>query len=418
MHPHPRMLVLGVFSLALALGGCATSRDAGPSGSFDPGRLAAMSAQVRADVTKGRIPGVVMLLARNGQVAHIEAIGARDPKTGAAMKPDDIFRIYSMTKPIVSVGIMMLVEEGKLFLSDPISSYLPEMKGLQVGIEKKDSSGKPVLESVAAVREMTVQDLLRHTSGLTYGVFGKSMVKDRYNAAKALDREQTNAEMTAKLGKLPLAYQPGTTWDYSMSTDVLGALIERISGQTLEQFLDTRILKPLGMKDTGFYVRPADHGRIAEPFELDPDTKAKVVLFDARQSPRFQSGGGGMVSTAQDYLRFCQMLLNGGQLEGVRIVSKKTVDYMTADHLGSIRGPAYAPGPGHGFGLGFAVRVADGEARMHGSKGDYWWGGFGGTYFWVDPKEKLVAIWMAQGPGQRNYYRMFFRAMTYAALER
>jgi CubicO group peptidase (beta-lactamase class C family) len=232
------------------------------------------------------------------------------------MKLDSIFRIASMTKPIVSVGAMMLVEEGKLFLADPVSKYLPELKGLKVGVEEKDAAGQAVLKEVAAVREMTVQDLLRHTSGFTYGIFGKSLVKQRYVDAKVdNDRNQTNSEQVGRLAKLPLAYQPGTTWEYSVSTDVLGAVIERVTGQTLDVFLSERILKPLGMKDTGFSVDPAQHARIAEPFPVDPETKSPVVLRDVRTPPRFLCGGACMVSTATDYYRFLQMLLNGGELE-------------------------------------------------------------------------------------------------------
>ena len=402
--------ILGLFAALLA--GCAGLQEAGTTGGFSQQRLDAMSAQVKADVARGRIPGAVLLLSRNGQVGHFEAIGVRDPTTGAPLQRDDIFRIYSMTKPIVSVGVMILAEEGKLVIGDPVAKYLPELKGLRVGVEKRDAAGKPVLETVAATRQPTIQDLLRHTSGLTYGVFGKSMVKDRYNAVDALGRNQTNAEMIAKLGKLPLALQPGTAWEYSMSTDVLGALIERVSGQALGAFLQARILGPLGMKDTAFSVPAQHHGRIAEAFAVDPDTKAKVSLYDVRQPPRFESGGGGLVSTAEDYLRFAQMLLNGGELGGARILSKQTVDYMTADHLGGIRGPT----AGYGFGLGFTVRLADGVADTPGSKGDYNWGGLGGTYFWIDPKEKLVAIWMMQAPGPRGYYRAFYRTTTYGAL--
>lgn len=408
--------ILKTIALAVALlaSGCAAiSTGNGVSET----RLKQLGAQVRDDVGQGRIPGAVILVARNGSPVYSEAIGVLDPKNGAPMRMDAIFRIYSMTKPVVSVGVMMLVEEGRLQLADPVSKYLPELKGLKVGVEKKDASGKPVLEEVPAQREMTVQDLMRHTSGLTYGVFGASLVKSEYNKAKVLSDDQTNAEMVAKLGKLPLAYQPGSTWEYSMSTDVLGALIERISGQMLDVFLAQRILGPLGMKDTGFWVEPSQQARIAEPFAVDPDSKAKVTLTDIHRPRRWLSGGGGMVSTAADYLRFSQMLLNGGALDGVRIVSRKSVEHMTSDHLGAVRGPAYLPGPGYGFGLGFAVRTATGQSSVPGSPGEHNWGGFGGTAFWIDPQEKLIAIWMMQAPGQRTYYRALFRSYVYSALD-
>ena len=268
---------------------------------------------------------------------------------------------------------------------------------------------------------MTVQDLLRQTSGLTYGFFGKSLVKDEYNKAGLFNPEQSNAELVTKLSKLPLASQPGTTWDYSMATDVLGALIERVSGQTLDIFLAERVTKPLGMKDTEFWVEPAQQGRIAEPFALDPDTKTPARVPDVRKQPRFLSGGGGMVSTAPDYLRLTQMLLNGGELDGVRILSRKTVELMTSDQLGSaiVRGPLYFPGPGYGFGFGVRVRIAAGEAMNLGSVGDYGWEGVYGTAFFVDPKERLIAIWMMQRPNlpANVYFWRRMPAVVYSAIE-
>ncbi|MGH9810957.1 MAG: serine hydrolase domain-containing protein, partial [Terriglobia bacterium] len=308
----------------------------------------------------------------------------------------------------VSVGAMMLVEDGRLRLSDPVSKHIPELKGLKVGVEK---DGK--LEIVAAQREPTIQDLLRHTSGFTYGVFGKSMVKDLYKKYDVDSTDQTNAELVTKLAMVPLMHQPGTTWEYSRSVDVLGHVIERISGQTLDVYLQARILGPLGMKDTAFYVEPSKQSRIAEAFAKDPDSGAAQNLLNVRAMPKFLAGGQGMVSTAADYLRFAQMLLNGGELGGVRVLSRKTVEYMTSDHLGTIRGP----GPGYGFGLGFAVRLANGLSSTEGTAGDYNWAGLGGTYFWVDPKERLIAVWMMQAPNQRNYYRELYRNMVYGALD-
>src|SRR6266850_2967718 len=367
---------------------------------LDKARLDRLERLIRADVERGRIPGAVMLVMRDGKVVMNKAIGKQDAEKGTAMRADSIFRIYSMTKPIVSVAAMMLVEEGKLQLSDPVSQHIPELKGLKVGVEKGDG-----LDLVAATREPTVHDLMRHTSGFTYGVFGKSMVKELYTKAGVDGRDQTNAEFVKKLSTVPLMFQPGSTWEYSRSTDVLGVVVERVSGQTLDRFLEERILKPLGMKDTGFSVPAEKQARLAEAFPVDPDSKQPVTLLDVRQPPKLLSGGGGGVSTAADYLRFAQMMLNGGELNGVRILSKKTVEYMTTDHIGAVRGPTYLPGPGYGFGLGVAVRLTDGQAATPGSAGDYNWGGLGGTYFWVDPKEKLIAIWMMQAPGQRVYYR-------------
>jgi CubicO group peptidase (beta-lactamase class C family) len=380
---------------------------------LSPERLQKLVSVFRSDVDEGRIPGVVVLVARDGQIALNEAIGFRDRAAHAPMHKDAIFRLYSMTKPIVTVAAMMLVEEGKILLSDPVSKHMPELKGLKVGVEKAGPEGKPTLELVPA-REMTVHDLLRHTSGITYGVFGKSLVKQTYLDANTLDAKQTSGELVAKFAKLPLAFQPGTTWDYGQSTDLLGVLVERVSGKPLDMFVEERILKPLGMKDAGFFVPEAQKARLAEaqPMGGKPQT-----LLDVSQRPAFLAGGHGMVATAMDYYRFSAMMLNGGELDGVRLLSKKTVEYMTSDHLGQLgRGPAYLPGPGYGFGLGFAVRTAPGLAAVPGSVGDYYWGGLGGTYFWIDPKEKLIAIMMLQAPAQREYYRMLFRDLVYAAV--
>ncbi len=418
----PRLAL--VASAAALLAGCASvppredARSYGVSGA----RLQRLAATVRDDVQKGTYPGAVVMIARNGTVVFSDAFGVQNPKTGAPMKVDSVFRIASMTKPIVSVGVMTLVEDGRVQLGDPASKYLPELKGLKVGIEKKDASGNDVIEEVPAQREMTVQDLLRHTSGLTYGIFGRSAVKQKYLEAKVDgDPNQTNAELVRRLSKLPLAYQPGTTWEYGRSTDVLGALIERVSGQTLDVFLAERILKPLRMKDTGFHVDPSQHGRIAEPFDLDPDSKAPARVVAVLTPPQLLSGGSGMVSTAGDYLRFAQMLLNGGELEGARILSRKTVELMTSDHLGPgvARTALYFPGPGYGFGLGFAVRTAAGEAAGPGSIGDYFWVGYYGTLFFVDPKEKLIGIWMTQRvnlPANQLIWRRH-KSQVYAAID-
>jgi CubicO group peptidase (beta-lactamase class C family) len=336
------------------------------------------------------------------------------------MALNTIFRIYSMTKPVVSVAVMMLVEAGRLLISDPVSKYLPELAGMQVGVEETAEDGSKRLKLVPAVREMTVQDLLRHTSGLTYGIFGESLVKTLYRE-KGIERNSiTNAELVRGLATVPLAYQPGTVWEYSRSTDVLGALVERLGGVTLDDWLDQHILQPLGMQDTGFWVPSAQQHRIAEPFSVDPDRGGAVRLSNIRTRPSFLSGGGGMVSTAHDYLRFARMLHNDGTLDGVRILSRKTLQYMHSDHLSDMpeatRTAGFLPGPGYGFGLGFAVRRTEGAAWTPGSPGDYNWSGLAGTYFWIDPAEKLIAIFLMQAPEQRGEYRQLFRNLVYAAL--
>lgn len=387
---------------------------------FSRDRLARISEAIDADIRARRIPGAAMLIAHRGEIVFETVLGMRDPAAGVPLTMDSIFRIYSMTKPIVSVGLMMLVEQGQLLISDPVSKYLPEMSGLKVGIEEIGANGKTMLSLVPAVREMTVQDLLRHTSGLTYGIFGESLVKSEYRQAGVERVGVTNAEFIRKLATLPLAYQPGTTWEYSRSTDVLGILIERITGMALDAFVDERILKPLKMNDSGFWVPPDQQHRIAEPFDVDPDTGQQIKLLNIRSKPSFLSGGGGMVSTAHDYLRFANMLRGGGAHDGVRLLSHKTVQYMTSDHLCAIPGatasPGFLPGPGYGFGLGFAVRTSIGAAYTPGSVGDFNWSGLGGTYFWIDPAEDLIAIWMMQAPEQRAHYRQLFRNLVYGAI--
>ena len=430
MHREIRLATFFVALFALVLAGCATGLQ--PAGSpesvgFSSARLKEMSLAFQAGVDKKEIPGAVMLVARQGRIAYFEAFGFRDRETGAPMTHNAIFRIASMTKPVTSVAIMMLADEGRLRISDPVSRHLPEFKDLKVGVERKDASGKIELAMEAPSREMTIQDLLRHTSGLTYGFFGKSQVKDRYNAAKALDGGQTNAEMAAKLSKLPLQAQPGSTWDYSMSTDVLGRIIEVASGIELERFFEERIFKPLNMNDTGFWVSdPAKRGRIAEAY--DPAKDKRAALPD-KTTKTWQSGGGALVSTAMDYARFCQMLLNGGSLDGVRILSPETVQLMTQNHLPhgiKINQLAFTaldvrPETGHGFGLGFMVRVADGKSELAGAVGDYSWTGIYGTQFWVDPKNELFAIMMVQQPVAgtgplRSRYWIQTRSLVYKAL--
>jgi CubicO group peptidase (beta-lactamase class C family) len=388
---------------------------------FSDIRLDTLTKRIQSDIDAALIPGAVMLISRNGKVAYEKALGRQDPVKDTPMGLDSIFRIYSMTKPIVSVAVMMLVEEGRLLLSDPISRYLPELDGLKVGIETIDGAGRPALELVAAKQSITVQDLLRHTSGFTYGIFGESLVKTAYRELGIGSPKAGSDEFIRNLARAPLAYQPGSTWEYSHSTDVLGVLLERLSGMTLDVFLVERLLEPLGMHETGFSVEPRNQHRIAEPFATDPVTGASVKLRQLRTRPNFLSGGGGMVSTVRDYLRFAQMLLNEGELDGVRIVARKTLRYMASDHLGELPGAKsgsdYLPGPGYGFGLGFAVRTSAGDAVIPGTPGDFTWSGLAGTYFWIDPHEKLLAIFLMQAPEQRTHYRQLFRNLVYSAME-
>ncbi len=382
-------------------------------------RLARINALLKADVESKKIPGAVLLVARRGKVVHFEAVGKQDPAGNAPMTRDSIFRIYSMTKPITSVAAMMLAEEGRINLDQPVSMYLPEFAKMTVGVEKPDADGKPMLETVPARRQMTIQDLLRHTSGLTYGFFGPGLVKKSYVDASLLAGDPSNAEFSQAVAKLPLAYQPGTIWDHSHSTDVLGRLIEVVSGKTLYQFMRERILDPLGMPDTSFYVtEPPRQARLAEPFADDRSFGVGATMNNPRTGGKWESGGGGMVGTAMDYARFLQMLVNRGTLDGKRYLGPRTVEYMTADHNGTsiTPGPLYLPGPGYGFGLGVAVRRGTGESAAAGAAGDYYWGGAGGTYMWVDPKNDMFVVFMMQSPKQRVHYRGLLRDMVYAAI--
>ena len=364
-------------------------------------RLALIGTTLQAGVDADEIPGAVVLVARRGGIAYYEAFGYRDKATGDAMRKDAIFRIYSMTKPIVSVAAMTLHEEAKLYLSQPISVHLPAFKGMRVG---------PHFEPAA--RAITVQDLLRHTSGLTYAFIGSGAIKNLYKQAGMAEFEldMSIAEYAVRMAELPLLYQPGTVWDYGRSTDVLGALIEAVSGTTLDAYMRERVLVPLGMSDSGFWVPESERHRVAEPLS---DT-----LIDITAPPAMLAGGHGIVSTVMDYARFCQMMLEEGSLDGVRILGSETVAYMTADHLGDINrgGTVYLPGPGYGFGLGFAVRTHAGRSRWPGSVGEYFWGGYAGTYFWIDPTKEMIVVYMMQSVKQRGHYRMILRNLVNQAI--
>ena len=376
-------------------------------------RLQRMSDAFRRDIDKGTIPGATILVARRGQIGWFDALGKQNPAGAASMAHNSIFRIFSMTKPIVSTGIMMLLEEGLLLLNDPLAKYIPEFASQKVGIE---NNGR--LDLVPPRRPITIQDLLRHTSGITYEHTGNGLVQQQYQQSRVRSRKITNAEHAALVASLPLICQPGTEWNYSRSTDILGRLIEIIAGKTLGAFLTERILAPLQMTETGFHTGAENAGRLAEPFAADPWTGENVQLFNMLETPAMESGGGGLVSTTMDYARFCQMLLNGGSLDGNRIIGRKTLQLMASDHLGldvKIQGALLTPG--HGFGLGFGVRMQEGIASFAGSPGQFFWSGIGGTFFWIDPMEDLFAVFMSQGPGQREYTRTLVRNLVYAALE-
>jgi CubicO group peptidase (beta-lactamase class C family) len=373
--------------------------------------LARLTAVMRREVEAQHVPGVIMLISRRGKVAYRENIGLLRPG-GPAMRQDGIFRIYSMTKPVVSVALMMLVEEGRLFLNDPVAKFIPAFADMKVGVEK---GGRLELEPLA--RPIMVHDLMRHTSGLTYGFTGASLVQRLYAEAPLRIQDITSEGHVAALARLPLLAQPGTHWHYSHSTDVVGRVVEIVSGVTLGAFLEERIFAPLGMADTGFFAPPEKHERLAEPFAADPDTGEAVNLIETRVQPKFESGGGGLVSTIEDYSSFAHMLHHGGSLGEAHLLGRKTVAYMASDHLGPnvVIGSDLLP-PGHGFGLGFGVRLANGMAPTAGTVGEFFWGGIAGTAFWIAPAEELVALMLVQAPGRRTYYRQLFRNLVHAAL--
>jgi CubicO group peptidase (beta-lactamase class C family) len=384
------------------------------------GRLDRINAFFKAETDAKRIPGAVVMIARNGKVVYQEAFGVRDPATGAPMQKDSIFRMYSMTKPITGVAVLMLMEEGKIRLTDPVSKYLPALKSPKVMVETVDAQGRRVVSTVPANREITIQDLMRHTSGITYGAGSSAAEQEMTKAgigSTSLATRMTDQQFVEQLGKLPLMFQPGTSWEYGRSIDVLLALVEVVSGQRADAFMDERIFKPLGMTDTFFNVPKDKLDRVAQPGP-DPDSGKIPELTDVTQQRIFLGGGEGLLSTASDYMRFALMLANGGEGNGVRLLSRKTIELMTSDHLGPAlsQGPNFAPGPGYGFGLTVAVRTAPGMSGYPGSVGEFNWGGYAGTAFWVDPKEKLAPIMLIQAPGQRLYYRFAFRGLVYQAI--
>jgi len=384
-------------------------------------------------IADGKLPGTVVMVARKGKLIYVDAAGYQDKDEGKPMAPDAIFRIYSMTKPLVSVAAMMLVEDGKIELTDPVSKFFPAFKGQQVSVARADGEfARTTYTTVPAEREIIVQDLLRHTAGLAYGeITLNAPVRDAYTKAglylpgvRDYDaRDLTPAEEVERLAKAPLAHQPGTIWDYSLAVDLLGRVVEAASGKRLSDFLAQRLFEPLKMQDSGFSVPAAKFGRLAQPLAVDFASGQPIKLIDVSKEPKNDSGGAGGVSTAADYLRFAQMLLNGGQLDGARVLSRTTVALMTSDHLGSRIAVPTAPSelllgtPGYTFGLGFAVRQGAGIAGVPGSAGEFMWAGYAGTYFWVDPKEELVAVFMSQAPGPaRAYYRKLVKQLVYAAI--
>jgi CubicO group peptidase (beta-lactamase class C family) len=396
---------------------------AGESAGMSRERIARIAPVMKVQIAKGIFPGAVTLIARHGQVVHYEAHGFLDAAKTKPMTRDALFRIASMTKPIVAVAAVMLVEQGAMKLNDPIVNWLPELKDLKVESQKIDKDGKVTTEDIPPDRPIWVQDLMRHTAGFVYsGSTNSPRIKDMYIKAniEAMETDITGDAMLKALGTIPLAHQPGTFWEYSIAIDVLGLLLERVAEKPLDQLLKDMLFNPLGMKDTDFWVPPEKTGRVADTLDSDPQKTRMEKFFRVMQNragKNYFSGGGGLVSTMDDYLKFAQMVLNGGELDGHRYLSKKFVEFMLSDHTVGMGGTTFpTTGPGYGYGLGWGVRLQDGFAWTPGSKGDAMWAGAFGTSFWIDPKEELVAILMAQGPSTRVHTRMLYKDLVYGAM--
>jgi CubicO group peptidase (beta-lactamase class C family) len=378
--------------------------------------IARLDSAMQAYIDAGKLPGIVIALARNGRLAHWKAFGLRSVEAGDPMEPSDLFRIYSMTKPITSTAVMMLVESGTLGLDEPVSKYVPAFGDVRVWAREGP---------VTPHRPMTVRDLLRHTSGLTYGLFGETPVDSLYRKANLTSQNRTLDQLVAELARLPLVGHPGEAWNYSYSTDVLGRLVEIASGMPLDRFFEERIFRPLGMGDSFFEVPAAKRARFAGYYARLPT--GRFLLTDSpdtgtytRPPPMF-SGGGGLVSSTADYLRFAQMILNGGELDGVRLLKRETVAEMLRSQIAPEQVPIKVGGaaiPGTGFGLGFSV-VVDSLSPPAGPIGRAGWGGYANTFFWVDPRNRLIAVIMTQFfPFQAYPIEQEFRQLVYEALVR
>lgn len=415
---------------------------------LDSERLERISVYMNEAVTDGTMVGGLGMIARNGRLAYTETWGMMDREAQKPMSEDAIFRIYSMSKPITAVALMMLYEEGRFFLNDPVAKYIPELANLQVARSTADGADTRIVsdgtrsmtigdgdqdltgQTRKASRQPTIRDLLTHTAGFTYGVFGNTEVDQQYREAGILISTPDLEDFVTRLGQIPLQYDPGTRWHYSVSVDIQGRLVEVLSGMRFGEFLQTRLFEPLDMNDTSFVV-PADKmDRLAQlytpegtaegadgfrsmgrgPLVVAPDSTSEGFMEGAT----FESGGGGLVSTARDYLRFSQMMLNGGELDGVRILSPKTVELMTTNHLGDIQMGFGQSGVG--FGLGFAVALDQGEIGEIGSPGEYNWGGAAGTRFWIDPEENLIGVFMVQSIPHRTRLAQTFKVLTYQAI--
>jgi CubicO group peptidase (beta-lactamase class C family) len=390
---------------------------------FSQGGLARVRQYMQNEISTGRIPGAVLLVQQHGQPVLFESFGVRDIDSKRPMTSDTIFRLYSMSKAVTSVAAMMLVDDGRMSLDDPLSKFIPAFADVKVAVEKRDENGNPLLLAEPPARPITIKDLLRHTSGLTYGFYGDSQLRKLYASSGLFDGDIDNALFAERIAKLPLAEQPGTLWDYGHSTDVLGRVVEVVSGRTLFQFEKERLLDPLRMTETAFYVADeAKRTRVAQPLPADRFEGPVAGLGDPILPHRWESGGAGMVGTIGDYARFAQMLLNGGILDGRRYLKPETVALMTRDHIGPetriARDHFFFPGEASGFGLGFAVRISVPAKAPSWPIGEYRWDGVGGTFFFIDPQDDMFAILMMQSPSQRERIQTELKTLIYEALDK
>jgi CubicO group peptidase (beta-lactamase class C family) len=407
--------VVTAVSLAAPLSAATVALGPPPHAELLREKLSAIDDFLNGEIAAGRIPGAIVLIQRHGQPVYFKCFGKRDVEKSTPMTADTIFPIHSVTKTITSVAVMMLVDQGKIALDDPVSKYIPSFAGVKVGVERKDDTGRPVLDLVPPHRPINIEDLLLHTSGITYGFYGEGLVKSAYNGIYPGDFD--NAEFAERLAKLPLAEQPRTLWDYGHSTDVLGRVIEVVSGQSLYQFEKTHLLDPFGMTTTKFFLTdPAERARYAQPLAKD-----RHVERSSLDVTRWESGGGGMVSTISDFARYAQMLLNGGTLDGKTYLRPSTFAAMTSDHIGPGSGVArnyfYYPGDGFGFGYGFGVRTDPGNAvpPPPGSLGEIKWDSATGVYFVVDRAQDMFFVVMENAPSGRMHVQVMLKEIIYDA---
>ena len=419
-----RCLAAAALVISLIIGGAFElhAESAAPAaGTLSPAALKQLGDAIRNEIATGKIPGGILLLQQHGKPVHFECFGVRDPDTGLPMTPDTIFQIYSMSKAITSVAAMMLVDDGKLGLDDSVSKYIRSFADTKVGVDTSDEAGKYPLKLEPLKRPITIRDLLRHTSGITYGFYGETQVQKLYANPRLYAGDYDNAEFADRIAVLPLADQPATRWNYGHSVDVLGRVIEVVSGQTLYQFEKQRLFDPLGMSSTAYYVADKTKWPLIAKGYLVDRFRVAGIWDDASLRRRWESGGAGLVSTTGDYARFLQMLLNGGELDGKRYLKRETVALMTSDQIGPetgiIHDPFYFPGPTSGFGLGFAVRTAP-PPDTNWPLGEYRWDGAGGSFYFVDPADDMLGIFMVMSPTQGGRIQLNLKTMLYEAMGR